>query len=159
MKLVALGLIVLLGANLTACDSKKDKQAEPQAVMGIIKQQPEAKDSTIYGVSDEFGMSTFSLITEQGDTLEILREQADGSPAQIAGDVEEGERFAVTLTKVNGENYLNTAINLSLLEQFLKEYKVVNGKLVLNGNDTVVVEQLTDRVFKAKGRISYDVKK
>ncbi len=104
-------------------------------------------DSTIYGTSDEFGMSTFTLIADQGDTLYLSRTAEDGTDGKIYGDLKEGERYALT-TRDNGEA-IEVLINLTQLELHTKDYKICNGQLVLKG-DTVQIEKLTNKELKVK---------
>ena len=104
-------------------------------------------DSTIYGTSDEFGMSTFTLISDQGDTLYVTRTANDGTDGKIYGDLKEGERYAMT-TRDGGEA-IGVLINLTQLERHIKDYEICNGKLIVQG-DTVVIEELDDKACKFK---------
>ena len=104
-------------------------------------------DSTIYGTSDEFGMSTFTLISDQGDTLYVTRTANDGTDGEIYGDLKEGERYAMT-TRDGGEA-IGVLINLTQLERHVKDYEICNGKLIVRG-DTVVIEELDDKACKFK---------
>ena len=104
-------------------------------------------DSTIYGTSDEFGMSTFTLISDQGDTLYVTRTANDGTDGEIYGDLKEGERYAMT-TRDGGEA-IGVLINLTQLERHVKDYEICNGKLIVQG-DTVVIEELDDKACKFK---------
>ena len=134
------GAIVML-TLLTACNSKKGESNIPNttneaAADTIVAEQ--VADSTIYGTSGEdFGMSTFCLITDKGDTLQLCRTANDGSDAQIYGSIEYGGRYAMT-TRDNGES-LGVLINLTELDKKLKDYEICNGKLVVNG-DTVAID-------------------
>ena len=104
-------------------------------------------DSTIYGTSDEFGMSTFTLISDQGDTLYVTRTANDGTDGEIYGDLKEGERYAMT-TRDGGEA-IGVLINLTQLERHVKDYEICNGMLIVRG-DTVVIEELDDKACKFK---------
>lgn len=107
----------------------------------------QAADSTIYGVSDEFGMSTFTLITDGGDTLNVTRTADDGTDGQIIGDLNEGQRYAMTTRDHN--QAIGVLINITELERHLKDYDICNGHIIVNG-DTVQIEELSDRVMKLK---------
>lgn len=135
------GAIVML-TLLTACNSKKGDNNTPNTTNEAIADTTVAEqvaDSTIYGTSGEdFGMSTFCLITDKGDTLQVCRTANDGSDAKIYGSIEYGDRYAMT-TRDNGES-LGVLINLTELNKKLKDYEICNGKLVVNG-DTVAVEK------------------
>ena len=138
------GAIVML-TLLTACNSKKGESNIPnttnEATADTIATEQVA-DSTIYGTSGEdFGMSTFCLITDKGDTLQVCRTANDGTDANIYGSIEYGDRYAMT-TRDNGES-LGVLINLTELDKKLKNYEIVNGKLIVKG-DTVAL----DKYFK-----------
>lgn len=106
------------------------------------------KDTTIYGRSTEFGMSTFALITDNGDTLEV-----DRGEGKIYGNLDnEGDRFALTVCNAGtDEASVGVAINLTNVEKFTKDYSVFNGKLIISG-DTVELQDLTLNNLKAQGK-------
>lgn len=163
-------LYLLLAAallSLAACNSgKKEQPSHETAPTTSETAAPEqVADSTIYGTADEFGMSTFTLITDAGDTLEVARtsETATGDDAygRIYGDLNDGDRYAMT-TRDGGEA-IGVLINLTQLDAFTKSYRITNGTLVLTGSgrpDTVVIDELTDETFRATGRSghSYQLK-
>lgn len=94
-------------------------------------------DSTIYGTATEdFGMSTFSMVTDKGDTLYVTRTANDGTDGTIYGSMEYGNRYAMT-TRDNGES-LGVLINLTELDRKLKNYRINNAHVIV-GNDTVDV--------------------
>lgn len=100
-------------------------------------------DSTLYGRCGEAGMSTFCLITDRGDTLLLTRTGADGRYGQIFGDVNEGDRFALTLNAADSS--VVRAINLSELNRFTGQYTIYNAQLVLRQgerSDTVNIAWL-----------------
>lgn len=149
MQKVWLFMVVTVILGAVSCQYKKEQQAESQEQKDTIVAS--IPDSTIVGTSGDFGQSTFSLITEKGDTLELLRELPNGDPSSIAGDIDSEQRYAITYEKKDGELFLKTAINLTQLEAFAKEYKLANGAVVYN-NDTLNIEVLNDTAFIAKGR-------
>ena len=95
--------------------------------------------STLYGVGGEFGMSTFTLITEKGDTLNVTRTALDGTDGEVYGSLREGDRYAMT-TRDNGEA-IGVLINLTELERKVKKFDVVNGHVVAEG-DTLQLDKL-----------------
>ncbi len=121
------------------------------------------RDSCFYGISGAFGMSTFTLITDQGDTLHVARTGEDGTDGKIYGHLREGERYAMTTRDSN--RTIATLLNLTQLERFMErdDYSVWNGKLILTdsaGNaDTAVIEKLSRDTFKASGRQIYEKSK
>lgn len=124
---------------ITSCNSKPTNQQtagnDGTDNLADTTMTEQAADSTIYGTSSEdFGMSTFSLVTDKGDTLQLCRTANDGTNAQIYGSVTYRERYALT-TRDNGES-LGVLINLTELEQKVKDYEIRNGWLIVKG-DTV----------------------
>lgn len=139
-------LIFLLPAMLlvAACTGNQTPAGTGQD--SIASQNEE--DTTIYGRSTEFGMSTFALITDDGDTLDL-----DRGEGKIFGNLDnEGDRFALTVCNAGtDEARVGTAINLTNVEKFTKDYSVFNGKLILSG-DTVQLLDLTLDSLVAKGK-------
>lgn len=139
-------LIFLLPAMLlvAACTGNQTPAGTGQD--SIASQNEE--DTTIYGRSTEFGMSTFALITDDGDTLDL-----DRGEGKIFGNLDnEGDRFALTVCNAGtDEASVGTAINLTNVEKFTKDYSVFNGKLILSG-DTVQLLDLTLDSLVAKGK-------
>ena len=58
---------------------------------------PHVADSTIYGVSDGFGMSTFVMQDSLGNYYEVMRMADDGTYGQIYGSLSEGQKYAMTV--------------------------------------------------------------
>lgn len=134
---------------LSACNDGKQPAKEPEAEAEPADTTPAGaeKDSTIYGTSGEFGMSTFTLLADRGDTLYVTRTSQDGIDGKIYGDLIEGDRYALT-TRDNGEA-IGVLINLSQLERHEKEYKISNGHLIIR-NDTVKIVRLDDKELKTR---------
>lgn len=134
----SLPVLLVCILSLTACNGNKGHndasvQADSLAADTIVADS--SADSTIYGTSTEdFGMSTFSMITDKGDTLDLCRTSEDGTEAQIYGSVEYNDRYAMT-TRDNG-TAVGVLINLTELDRKVKNYEIVNGKLIVGG-DTV----------------------
>ena len=119
----------------------------------------------ITGISGEFGMSTFTLATASGDTLELLRDGEDGSPAAIYGSLVYDTRYAVTLR--DGGEALATAYNLDELDRMVarlpevERYRLHKGMLILYRSDhadTVQVEFLGPEAFLAKAKDGHEYK-
>lgn len=133
--------MLLVGLCLTSCQQKAQKAETTDEPLPAASTQPaeQAADSTIYGTSGEFGMSTFTLIADNGDTLNVTRTALDGTDGKVYGDLVEGQRYAMT-TRDNGEA-IGVLINLTQLEEKVKDYDICNGHLVIKG-DTVDVATL-----------------
>lgn len=148
--------LIGLFVGLASCNFKKGEQAQNKPIDNTA-------DTTVYGISDEFGQSTFSLITEKGDTLFLLREQPNGDPSFIAGDIEEETPYAITYTSQDKELYLLTAINTQQLVSLLKDkytYHLYNGKLILEGDTTELITLTSDSLIaKGKKQAQYIIKK
>lgn len=133
----------------SACQSGKNKTDETTQGDGTIDTivAEQVADTTIYGKSDEFGMSTFTLVSDSGDTLYLTRTSEDGIDGKIYGDLNENQRYALTTRDNN--RAIGVLINLTQLERHIKDYQICNGNLVIKG-DTVVIEKLNDKEFKTK---------
>lgn len=135
----SLSLVVLLAA----CNGKKTQpslsEGSDSTTLADTAAVEAVADSTIYGTSTEsFGMSTFSMVTDKGDTLYVARTSEDGTYAKIYGTLAYGERYAM-ITTDHGEA-MSLLVNISELNSKLKNYDIVNGKLVVEG-DTVAWEK------------------
>lgn len=133
----------------SACQGGKHKPTPTNEADSVVDTTvaEQMADTTIYGKSDEFGMSTFTLISDSGDTLYLTRTSNDGIDGKIYGDLAEGERYALT-TRDNGQA-IGVLINLTQLERHTKDYLIRNGNLIING-DTVTIETLNEKEFKVK---------
>lgn len=105
----------------------------------------EAADSTLYGTGGEFGMSTFTLITDTHDTLNVARTANDGTDGAIYGDLLEGDRYAMT-TRDNGEA-IGVLINLTQLDRHLKGYEIHNGQVLVN-DKLIKIRELSSKELK-----------
>lgn len=148
MKHLALSALaaLLIMASCNGGNQKSDSVSDPSEQNDTTASEQLA-DSTIYGVGGEFGMSTFTLIADKGDTLYLTRTANDGTDGRIYGDLQEGERYALT-TRDNGEA-IGVLINLTQLERHTKDYRIGNGNLIVK-DDTVQIETLNDKEFKTK---------
>ena len=106
-----LTVLVLSATLLAACTGKTTDPASGVDSTATDASLVTEQDTMTYGTSYEFGMSTFTLVTDAGDTLYLTRDAADGSMAQIYGDIDEGQRYAITTR--DGGDALGTAINLT----------------------------------------------
>ncbi|MBQ8098203.1 MAG: hypothetical protein IJ244_01630 [Bacteroidaceae bacterium] len=148
----AAGLGCLVPLLWGACKKTPQKAAEPlHPVVGDVQeiQSVEERDTTIYGVAGDFGMSTFSLITDAGDTLLMTRSAEDGTDGVIYGEAKPGDRYAL-ITRDDGDALVK-AINLTQLELHTKNYRIQNGHLILHPEakpETVRIERLNANAFE-----------
>ena len=150
MKLIKITFLsVIITLCLAACNHKPQQAATgAQGKDSLSSDSLAVADTTLYGVAGDFGMSTFCLITDKGDTLYVARDSEDGTDGKIYGEAQPGERYAMT-TRDNGQS-LGVAINLTQLEKHTKDYKIFNGQLILHPNatpDTVQINRLDDKNF------------
>lgn len=143
---------------MTGCGSKSSQSEATEVAQDSLAAATIAKDSTLYGISSEFGMSTFTMITNGGDTLNVTRTAEDGTDGNIYGELKEGEEYALT-TRDNNEAIV-TLINLTQLNKFVKDYTIYNGHLILKDKnglpDTVKILQLNKKLLTAQGRETYN---
>ncbi len=153
--LFGMGVIVIVALCSVSCNNKRTAQQDANTDDGGAGME---NDSTIYGVcGEDMGMSTFALITDQGDTLTMI---LDGEgDTDVKGGKMPGDKLAVIATKnADGENIVRKAINLTTLlgkwmsidknfeiqedgnvKSFVKAesnpwtvWKILNGHLLLN---------------------------
>lgn len=137
LALCVLSLSMLLG---TGCGKKVPQEVQPDEVNDVrVEAADQVPDSTLYGVGGEFGMSTFTLVADKGDTLYVTRTAMDGTDGKIYGSLREGDRYAMT-TRDGGEA-IGVLINLTELEKKVKDFDVVNGHVLAEG-DTLQLDKL-----------------
>lgn len=133
---------LLLFLVLTAsCGGGKSDPSSEKVDSTSLDTISQDNDRTLYGRAGEFGMSTFSLITEDGDTLYLTRTRSDGTEAVIVGSLREGDRYAMTVCD-DGEA-IERVVNLTQLERRLNQYKIINARVVRE-RDTLNILRLTD---------------
>ena len=112
-----LTVLALSATLLAACTGKTTDPASGVDSTATDASLVTEKDTMTYGTSCEFGMSTFTLVTDAGDTLYLTRDAADGSMAQIYGDIDEDSVFPVVQMggtwAVTDHTRLLAGINLS----------------------------------------------
>lgn len=140
---------------LSGCKDRPRTSAEPAAPDSDKVAEPVAgvRDTTLYGEAGDFGMSTFCLITDEGDTVSVTRDSESGEEGVIYGDAQPGDRFGL-LTREHGEALLS-AINLTQLERFTKDFKLLNGRVILSSGshpDTVSIVSLDNDSLIVNGK-------
>lgn len=155
-------LAMLLPLLLAGCGQGKssDSSQISDTILNsdqIIDTAPvwEDSDTTIYGRADGFGMSAFTLISDDNREYDVslTAEEAGGHYGRIYGDRNDTARYAMTMYEA--EQSLDVLINLSQLEKFTKNYEIHNAHLILkNGEsrDLVDIIELCDTIFRAKGK-------
>lgn len=146
------------------CDNKpKEGKVITPGVEGLDTAE---NDSTIYGKLIDGGMNSMILLTDDGDTLELLR-NPDDTLEVVKGGIVPNDRYAVIAYSNYGDRFIRTAINIESLKgrwssldrdfeikddgtvtsavasetNAWKSWVIRNGQLVL-GRDTFVVDEL-----------------
>lgn len=123
--------VLFMSIALTAC-----KKNTAQIEVSPVKTDTlliSVEDSTLYGIAGEHGMSTFSLITDSGDTLLMSKTSEDGNYGTFYGSVSEGNRYAVIAA--DDKETVVSAINITELGRFVEHYSIFNGRLIFFGNE------------------------
>ncbi len=143
---VSLLLMMVSCGNKPTTDTKTTVMSEVDSPAVIIQ----VKDSTLYGKAGDCGMSTFCMICDSGDTIYVDRTSEEGVDGVIYGDLILDDRFCMIIS--DDKQSLVSAINLTQLNAFVKDYKIQNGRLILKGHDlekgdTVQIVKLSSKEF------------
>ena len=156
-------VFALIATIFTGC--KNDKANKVISPTANKTDSLNAGDTTIYGTMLDGGMNSILLLTDAGDTLEIIQNPNDTTEVVKGGKLS-GDRFAVIAYKEFGDMILRNAINItsllgnwtSLDKNFeIKEggevtsilqseknvwtsWKIFNGKLLLSRDTFDVIE-------------------
>ncbi|MBR1387179.1 MAG: hypothetical protein IJ553_02065 [Alloprevotella sp.] len=156
MKKSAFSIVFLLGLTAVwpfmSCGGGRTSEASGDSLAADSGKTLVLADSTIYARSLDFGMSTFVVCTEQGDTLELDRE-GNGKQGEIWGNLDrEGDRFALTVRGAGTDMpSVDRAVNLTDLAMVTDPWHIVNAQLII-ADDTVRIESYTARELSAVGR-------
>ncbi len=165
MRKITLGMVVLMALTIIAgCkDTAKDKNI---VVDNTSLEDENRGDSTIYGTLVDGGMNSMLLLTDEGDTLELLRNPDDTTDV-VKGGIVPNDRYAVIAYTSYGERFIRTAIDIESLKgswssldrnfeiedggavksalasetNAWKTWKIYNGQLVFD-RDTFIVDEL-----------------
>jgi len=154
-KFLYIPLVIFAFFFLASCgdkpaqNGKANTKSEADSPTVIIQ----VKDSTLYGKAGDCGMSTFCMICDNGDTIYVDRTSEAGVDGVIYGDLILDDRFCMIIS--NDKQSLVSAINLSQLNTFVRDYKILNGRLILQGpdlerGDTVQIVKLSSKQFVVK---------
>ena len=72
-----MGLFLLSASLMMSCGGNKTEKESNADSIAVSDEAQEVRDTTLYGVSGQFGMSTFTLITDAGDTLYVMDQISD----------------------------------------------------------------------------------
>lgn len=114
---VALFTIFVLGCTMffSGCKNKVAENNGTNDSAAVDSQKTAVADSTMYAILGEgTGMSCVELITDKGDTLNLVKDNEEtGQSAVMVGDIEYGNRYAFTMNKE--QESLVTLLNLTQL--------------------------------------------
>ena len=153
---LALVATMLMAYGCGGSGNKTEGEVTADSVEVVkIDTAPEEKgpNKTLYGKGGSFGMSTFTLLADNGEKYEVTRVSSKGSEGVIYGSCVPGNRYA--MLEDLDDDALEILINLDELELFVKDYYIYNGQLVLtmDGNrDWVEIQSLSKTKFEAKGK-------
>lgn len=167
--LLAVAWCVLL---CTSCKDKPNGGDDADSLQTDSLNLPvQVADSTVWGrLGEGTSMSVYEFITDDGDTLQLLRTSNEGEDGIVLGDINpEADRFAVCIGHrgEEGSECIRTLINTTQLMGVWKAegrqltlsvggdaysnvsgysgWQLVNGKLVLRGTMTTEYGE-TDRI-------------
>ena len=155
-------MVALFVAASCGNKSKEDKVLSPNAEESASA----VADSSIYGTLLDGGMNSMVLLTDDGDTLELLR-NPDDTTEVVKGGLLINDRYAVIAYTSYGDRFIRTAINIASLKgrwssldrnfeleddgtvksavptetNAWKSWSICNGQLVL-GRDTFTIDEL-----------------
>lgn len=153
-------LIPAVAAMLTAgCNDKNSNGNQDAGCDSVIVET--VADSSLYGVlGDGTAMSSLQLITDVGDTMELVLASVDSDMTVVYGGLLAGDRVAVLSHTANGEHIADKVINITsllgkwtsidksfeireggIVESSIKaetnpwtQWKLLNGNMVLNAD-------------------------
>ncbi len=131
--ILALGILAAVSWSVTGCNSNGHQaQAEDSAVVATDS----VVDSTVYGVCGAgTTMHNVELVTDGGDTLVYLVDDADSASQCVQGGLLVGDRLAIMGGKgADGERVAQKVINLTTLlgkwTSLDKNFEILEGGLV-----------------------------
>lgn len=146
MKVVKISLVLMGMLLMGACGNKTTNAVDEKDSIDTVQVENVVQDSTLYGVACDCGMSTFNLALENGDTIYTSRMSESGVDGVIYGDLNLDDRFCMIATDDNSS--LVSAINLTQLDIYVGDYKILNGALYLNNQEEPVkIVELSSQVF------------
>lgn len=153
-------LIPAIAALLMAGCNDKNRSNAPEIDCDSVFVETVA-DSSLYGVlGDGTTMNTLQLITDVGDTMELVLASVDSDISVVYGGLLAGDRVAVLSHMTNGEHVADKVINITsllgkwtsldksfeireggIVESSIKaetnpwtQWKLLNGNIVLNAD-------------------------
>lgn len=124
----ATALLIMAG-----CGDKKKNVIKTDADVALVQDS----DSTIYGTLVDGAMNSMLLATDDGDTLELLRNPDDTTEVVMGGSVV-GDRYAVIAYESYGDRFIRTAVNLESLKSHWKsldkDFELLDGGSIRQTN-------------------------
>ena len=164
----ALAAGVLLAASCTGFQERKAEVAVDSMLAGKDTLPQAQRDSTLWGhLGEDTSMNVCQFVTEEGDTIFLLRHNAKGQFSQLLGSMEVNkDRYAVTIGTDGEEPYIRVLVNTTQLMGVWKnkedelalyadghaegrptkytKWQMLNGRLVLSGKTSTEYGE-TDR--------------
>ncbi len=118
---------------ISGCGEKKKNVIKTDTTTVLTQDS----DSTIYGTLVDGAMNSMLLATDDGDTLELLRNQDDTTEVIFGGSVI-GDRYAVIAYENYGDRFIRSAVNLESLKSHWKsldkDFELLDGGSVRQFN-------------------------
>ncbi|MCM1079488.1 MAG: hypothetical protein NC344_09850 [Bacteroidales bacterium] len=154
-------LILFAGICATACVENKTPSQE-NATDSLCEEE---QDTTVYGIcGDGTTMHNLELITNDGDTLNILVDDEESGSETVKGGLLSGDKLAVTVTDNYGEKAAGVVVNLTTLEgkwtSLDRNFEIVDGGEVLSTVQSETNPYTSWKIHNGKllmGRDSFDV--
>ena len=143
MRKLLLPILITSGAwmidSCTACNEQKSEVAIDSMLTIKDTVQLSVKDSTLWGhLGEETSMNVCQFVTDEGDTLYLLRHAGNGEYGNMLGSIGvDNDRYAVTVSTEGEEAYLNVMVNVT---QLMGIWKNAEGQLALYADGTAVCQ-------------------
>ena len=165
----AFAAVVLMAGSCTGCQERKAEVAVDSMLVVKDTVTVTQKDSTVWGhLGEDTSMNVCQFVTDEGDTIFLLRHAENGEFSQILGSTEvDRDRYAVTIGTDGEEPYIRILVNTTQLMGVWKnkedelalyadghaegrltkytKWQMMNGRLVLSGKTSTEYGE-TDRI-------------
>ena len=164
----AFAAVAFVAGSCTGCQEKKVEVAVDSMLVQKDTVTATVQDSTLWGhLGEDSSMNVYQFVTDDGDTLFLLRHAENGVFSQLLGSTEvDKDRYAVTIGTDGEEPYIRVLVNTTQLMGVWKnkedelaiyadghaeasqtkytQWQMVNGRLVLSGKTSTEYGE-TDR--------------
>jgi len=133
---------MMVAMTVMGCKEKKEAKV---VNLNLDEDMEEVSDTTVYGNCYSAMMNSFSLITNNGDTIAFLLDEGgtvllsdststETNPSDVQGGLLDGDKLAVIAEKINDEDIARKVINLTTLlgrwTSLDKNFEIKDGGVV-----------------------------